>query len=401
MKKKWFVRIVAIVMALLMAASVLYVALESLTVNAAVTQGEIDNLKKQQKEIQKKQQEIQSTINSLDYERKTALAKKQVLDDQIQLTQEDIANTTQQIEMYEALIEDKKLEVAQAQKTEDEQWEHYRHRMREMEEYGSISYIAVIFESNSFADLLARINDVGEFMEYDKRLYEQYKASKQATIEAKASLEQSLADLEIEKVGLENKNQELNAQLTAANELLNEINKNIAEAKELYQQELQAGKSIQSEINKKVEELKKQQQVKGTGSFIWPTPSCSIVNSRYGNRWHPIFKEYRMHSGIDIRASYGTNIHAADGGVVIISQYSSSYGNYIVISHGNGMTTLYAHLSTRSVKANDKVAQGQVIGKVGSTGNSTGPHLHYEISKNGSRENPLKYYDASTYVIRE
>ncbi len=401
MKKKWFVRIVAIVMALLMAASVLYVAVGSLTINAAVTQGEIDNLKKQQKEIKKKQQEIQSTINSLDYERKTALAKKQVLDNQIQLTQEDIANTTLQIEMYETLIEDKKLEVEQAQKTEDEQWERYRRRMREMEEYGSISYIAVIFESNSFADLLARINDVGEFMEYDKHLYEQYKASKQTTIEAKASLEQSLADLEIEKDGLEIKNQELNAQLTAANELLKEIENNISEAKELYQQELEAGKDIQNLINKKAEELKKQQQVKGTGTFIWPTPSCNIVNSRYGNRWHPIFKEYRMHSGIDIRASYGTSIHAADGGVVIISQYSSSYGNYVVISHGNGMTTLYAHMSTRSVKANEKITQGQVVGKVGSTGNSTGAHLHYEISKNGSRINPLTYYDSSTYVIRE
>jgi murein DD-endopeptidase MepM/ murein hydrolase activator NlpD len=108
-----------------------------------------------------------------------------------------------------------------------------------------------------------------------------------------------------------------------------------------------------------------------------------------------------MHTGIDIGASYGASVMAADGGVIIISEYSPSYGHYIVISHGNGMTTLYAHLSKRLVKEGDKVTQGQKIGLIGSTGNSTGPHLHYEISKNGSRVNPLTYYDSSTYVIDE
>jgi murein DD-endopeptidase MepM/ murein hydrolase activator NlpD len=384
-----------------MAASVLYVVVGSLTASAAATQTEINNLKKQQQEIQKKQQEIQSTINSLDYERKTALAKKQVLDDQIQLTQEDIANTEQQIETYEALIVAKKLEVIEAQNTEDEQWARYKQRIREMEEYGSISYISVIFEANSFSDLLARINDVGEIMEYDKKLYESLKAAKQTTIEAQTSLEQSLSEVEIEKANLEIKNQDLAVQLAAADELVKEIEKNLEEAKALYQQELEAGKNIQSLINKKTEELKKQQQVKGTGTFIWPTPSSNRVTSRYGNRWHPIFKEYRKHNGIDIGASYGASVMAADSGVIIISEYSSSYGNYIVISHGNGITTLYAHLSKRLVKEGDKVAQGSVIGKIGSTGNSTGPHLHYEISKNGATVNPLTYYDASTYVISE
>ena len=394
-----FIRIVAIILAVLMAASVLYVVVDSLAAGA-VTQGEIDKLKKEQKEIQKKQQELQSTINSLDYERKTALAKKQVLDDQIQLTQDDIANTTLQIETYETLIAAKKLEVIEAQKTEDEQWALYKLRMREMEEYGSISYISVIFEANSFSDLLARINDVGELIQYDQRLYEQLKAAKQTTIEAEASLEVSLADQEVEKANLLTKNQELETQLAAADALLDEIEKNIDEAKKLYQDELEAGKNIQNLINKKTEQLK-QQQVKGTGSFIWPTPSSNRVTSRYGNRKHPIFKDYRMHNGIDIGAKHGASVMAADGGVIIISEYSSSYGNYIVISHGNGMTSLYAHLSKRLVKEGDKVTQGQKIGLVGSTGNSTGPHLHYEISKNGSRVNPLTYYDSSTYVIDE
>ena len=106
-----------------------------------------------------------------------------------------------------------------------------------------------------------------------------------------------------------------------------------------------------------------------------------------------------MHYGIDIGAGYGTIARAADDGTVITSTYNSSYGHYIVISHGNGMTTLYAHLSSRLVKAGDKVTQGQTIGKIGSTGASTGPHLHFEVSVNGSRVNPLQYFTG--YTIKE
>lgn len=397
MNKKWVVRAVAILMALIMALSVLYVVVGSLTAGAAVSQSQIDKLKKQQKEIEKKKQEMLSQINSLEYEQSTALAKKVVLDNQIQLTQEDIANINDQIETYTQLIEVKKEEVIQAQQTEDDQWALYKVRIRAMEESGTISYISVIFESNSFSDLLARLDIVSEIMKYDEKLYEQLKAAKVATKDAQASLEVSKADQEIEKANLEVKNAELETQRAAADELLKEIEKDIAAAKELYQKELDASKEIQNDINKKIEELKKQQsQVVGTGKLIWPAPSSNKVTSPYGQRFHPIYHEYRMHSGIDIAAGYGAKIIASDDGTVIISQYSSSYGNYIVISHGNGYTTLYAHLSSRLKKVGDKVKQGELIGKCGSTGASTGPHLHYEVSLNGSRVNPLNYF--TSYV---
>lgn len=402
MTKKWLVRFVAILMALIMALSVLYVVVNSFTA-VAVKQSDIDNLKKQQKEIEKKKQEIQAQINSMEYEQKTALAKKEVLDSQIELTQNDIENITEQIQQYTQLIEDKKVEVTQAQQNEDEQLALYKKRVRQMEENGTISYISVIFSANSFSELLARVDFVGQIMRYDENLYQQLKASKQATIEAKAALETAKADQEDDKAQLVTKEAELQTQLGAANELLNQIAADVAAAKELYQQELDAGKQIQNDINKKVEELKKSQsQVVGTGKLIWPTPSCNIVTSPYGTRQHPIYKDYRMHTGIDIGAKYGANILAADDGTVIISQYSSSYGNYVVISHGGStsMTTLYAHMSSRLVKVGDKVKQGQVIGKVGSTGNSTGPHCHFEVTVNGARTNPLNYFDSSTYVKR-
>lgn len=397
MTKKWFVRFIAILMAAVLALSVLYIAVNSFTASA-VTQSQIDNLKKQQKEYEKKKAEIQSQINSLEYQQSTALAKKAVLDTQIKLTQDQIENITEQIETYTQLIADKQNEVVQAQATEDAQWALFKVRMRTMEENGTISYISVIFNANSFSDLLARLDIVGEIMQYDQNLFQKYKAAKQATIQAKESLEEAKAGQEADKAELQVRQTELQTQLSAANALLQEIESNIDAAKELYQQEKEAAENIQSEINKKVEELKKQQngKVQGTGKLTWPTPSSMIVTSQFGMRKHPVYGDYRMHYGIDIGAKYGANILAADSGTVIISEYNSSYGNYVVISHGSGVTTLYAHMSSRLVKEGDNVNQGNVIGKVGSTGASTGAHLHFEVSINGSRVNPLNYFTGYT-----
>jgi murein DD-endopeptidase MepM/ murein hydrolase activator NlpD len=403
MANKTFVRVVAIVMALIMALSVLYIVVSSVSAQAVVTQKQIDDMKKQQKENEKRAQEIQAQINSLQYQQTSALEKKQVLDTQIQLTQSEIDNISDQIAAYDELIAQKTTEVQEAQINEDLQWAKYKANMRAMEENGAISYISVIFKANSFSELLANINDVGEIMQAEQRLYQQLKAAKQATIDAKTSLQAAKQDQEADRVDMEQKKGELQKQLDNSVDLLNKLNDDISAAKELYEQEKKEAEKIQSDINKKVEELRKQNQakggaVKGTGKFIWPTPSCTKVTSKFGMRFHPIYHEYRMHTGIDIGASYGSNIDAADDGTVIISTYSSSYGHYVVIDHGNGYTTLYAHMSQRLVKAGDKVKQNQVIGKVGSTGNSTGPHLHFEISKQGTRINPLQFYSNYTIV---
>jgi murein DD-endopeptidase MepM/ murein hydrolase activator NlpD len=163
-------------------------------------------------------------------------------------------------------------------------------------------------------------------------------------------------------------------------------------------------REVQADINRLVAALARQQEaerqrrlreqqrqagggsVVGTGQLVWPVNGT--ITSRFGVRQHPVFGDMRFHGGIDIGAAHGTTVVAADAGSVIISTYNSSYGNYIVISHGNGMTTLYAHLSTRSVSVGDSVSRGQQIGRVGSTGVSTGPHLHFEVSVNGTRVNP-------------
>ena len=153
---------------------------------------------------------------------------------------------------------------------------------------------------------------------------------------------------------------------------------------------------IQSLINQALAAQKTSAQsasasVSGTGTMQWPCPSTNRLTSRFATRQHPIDGVTKMHNGIDIAGGYGADIIAADSGTVLFSGNSSSYGKYIVISHGGGLTTLYAHCSQLLVSAGATVSRGQTIAKVGSTGKSTGPHLHFEVSLNGSRQDPLSY----------
>ena len=160
---------------------------------------------------------------------------------------------------------------------------------------------------------------------------------------------------------------------------------------------------MQSQIDKQVEDLRRQEEANkkndpsydagkdngATGSMMWPCPSCHTITSEFGWRYHPIYHTQKYHSGVDIGASYGASIVAADGGTVITAGAVSGYGNCVVINHGNGITTLYGHMSSIAVSSGQKVSKGQTIGYVGSTGNSTGPHLHLVFFVNGVRQNPL------------
>lgn len=400
--KKSFVRIVAIILALIMVLSIVFSILGSSPAQA-VTQGQIDALKQKEAELADRQKELQSQINSLQYEQSSAAAKKRVLDEQISITEEEIGLLTDEIATYEILIIEKQAEVEEAQAREDEQWAIYKDNIRAMEEQGSVSYFEIIFDAGDFVDLLSRIDLVDSMMQSDENSYNKLQNARIATQEAKASLEQTKFDLENKKVEQEAKAVVLTEQLAVAQELLDEINASLAAVEAVEAELADELAGIQKDIDDKVAELERQRQaqiaangsssqVVGTGSFAWPSAASMRVTSPFGTRFHPVYKTYRTHYGIDIGTGYGTNILAADSGTVITATYSSSYGNYVVISHGSGVTTLYAHMSSLSVSAGQSITKGALVGKSGSTGVSTGPHLHFEVSINGSRVNPLDYF---------
>ena len=404
MKNKHFIRIVAIALAIIMLLSVVFIALDALvpSAGARVTQEQINKLRDEKKEYERQKREIQSKINTIEFERMAELAKKRVLDDRIMLTGMEIDNVNEIIEYYVQLISEKEFEVKEAQGREDAQFQKYKNRVRDMEENGVISYLEIIFDSTSFSDLLARIDFVGDIMRADEKTYDKLTEARNETEAAKEALEVTKEEMEQEKVYLLQKEEELFEQLEEATALIVKIEANLEAERALHAEVIAEGDRIQKEINAKLEEQRREEErlrqqrlqnqasnssVKGTGELIWPTGGS--ITSWFGIRKHPVFGTMRQHNGIDIGAVHGANVVAADAGTVITSTYNSSYGNYIVISHGNGMTTLYAHLSTRSVSANTSVGRGQLIGLVGSTGISTGPHLHFEVSVNGSRINPV------------
>jgi len=424
------------VLACLLAAIMLFLitvvtisVLTETTASARVTQAQINRLREEKREYERKKTEIQSRINAIEFERMTEMSKKEVLDQRITLTGLEIKNLSETIDQYYMLIREKEYEVYLAQNREENQLNKYRNRVRDMEENGIFSYLEIIFGSTSFSDMLARIDFVSDIMRADEKLYTDLQNAKTETEAVKADLEETKAELDEEKEQLEYKEVELLEQLEEAHELIRTLEANIETENELYQQTVSEEDRVQREINTAVELLRRQQEaerirrireqqnqaqsssaaatgpaggtdaaeaapgdgnsnggggggsVSSTGQLSWP------VNGAF---WSPFgMRNGRMHQGIDIGAPHGTPILAADSGTVITSRYGGAYGNYVVISHGNGITTLYSHNSSNAVKVGDYVSRGQVVGYVGSTGNATGNHIHFEVSVNGTRVDPM------------
>ena len=374
-----------------------------LTPALAVTQADIDALKNDAADLTSQRKELESKLDALKDDKSQALAKKQLLDQKVTNTAAQIKNVEAQIADYAALITQTEAELLDAQQREEAQYELFCTRVRAMEERGKVSYWSVLFKAESFTDLLGRLDIVNEIMDADQAVIDQLQALQVEIEEKKASLEASKAESEAAKADLVAKKTELDAQRKEAIALVNEINDNENEYKETLDELDKEEERIQAMIVKKSKELAAQQAAQngGTsnaalGGYIWPV-SSHYITSTFGGRASPGGIGSTNHKGIDIgRVGYTTEIHAAKAGTVIVSQYSSSYGNYVVVSHGSGNTTLYAHMSSRKVSVGAYVNQGDVLGITGSTGHSTGPHLHFEISENGVRINPLNYLTGYT-----
>lgn len=418
MQKKLLKPIFSFVLAFVMAAS-LFVGFIPTTASAKVTQSEIDDLKSQKAALSEQSASYEATINSLKNKKNAQVELKTALDSKLALTNQQIMNLEEQIKLHDALIERKTQEVDEAQKTADEQLEKYKKRVRAMEESGRYNYFEVLFGANSIGEFLSLIDDIGDIMQSDKDLEESYKQSVTDLKTVKAEYEEAQAELKQNKVECAQLKDQLQMDITQAasviTSLQSEINDNASVLSELDSQE----SALQSQIQSKVKQLNEQKKAEeeanrnnnnnggnnnggstvGTGNLVWPS-YCTYITSRQGPRVHPITGEYKNHGGTDIGASYGSAIYAADSGKVVSSSdgWNGGWGNYVMIDHGNGMQTLYAHMSSRAVSVGQTVKRGQTIGYVGSTGMSTGPHLHFEMYVNGSRIDPQTKYPGMSFT---
>lgn len=396
--RKKFISTVCVILALIFLVTLVFGAIGSAM---AVTQSQIDALKDQQKTVQQQQKDLSTKIAGLKSEQDSAIAQKEALDEQNELARQEIELINEQIDLYNNLIEQKAQELEEAKQDEADQKEKLRVRMRAMEESGSLTYYSILFKASNFSDLLSRMDFISSIMSYDKKLEDDYIAARENVEIVKAEYEETLKEQEAKKDELEEKKAQLEQQIAEAEKVIADLELDIAEYKEEYTKNANAEAAIAAQIATAVAELEKQQEeakkqgqtvVSGSGTFMWPVPSCTTIGDGFGYRIHPIFGDKRFHSGVDIPAASGATIVAADAGTVVTAVYSSSYGNYVVISHGSGNTTLYAHMSSMAVSSGQTVTKGQTIGYVGSTGWSTGAHCHFEIRIGGTLVDPMSYF---------
>ena len=353
---------------------------------------QIAALEQKKREQQEKLKELEKQIAEAKAKKEDVMVTKKLLDQRNQLLLEQIDDTQNQ-------IDDAAAQIARYELLEQEQYELFCQQVRSEEERGSLSYLSVLFKATSMADLLNRMEFVNEVAEYNKTLIAAMK-------ETRENIKAEKTEMEAKEAQLGEQQDELQGKLDETTKLMNEYAADQRELEKLYAAEEEAGKAIVAEINRLMAES---DVVPSAEGFIWPVTTSRKISSPQGNRVSPgngIGSS--NHKGVDIcNVSYSSKIYATKSGKVLIASmpYSdpdggkSGYGNYVVIDHGGGMSTLYAHMSIVKVSVGQYVTQGDVIGVTGNTGASTGPHLHYEVHSttmvNGRAvtvyENPLNY----------
>ena len=387
----------------------------------AASTDKLDSLKSQASQLNEQGSSLKNQLSGLQNEANSKLEEKAVLEQQISVLSAQIVNTQALIEEYDVQIADKQVELENAQQKADEYYQLFLARFRDLEEQGSVSYWSILFDAASFSDLLDRISFIADVVHYDNQIVDQLQAARQAVADAKTDLETNQAEQVQAKTDLESQQAELSTDEAAVDAAIAEINSKAdvyqsqldeiksqadaldeqiaaaqkAAAEKAAAEKAAAEKAAQEAANKKnnsSSNSNSSSSSSGSGriSMVWPCASTRVT-SEFGKRNSPTAGASTYHKGIDIGASTGTAIYAAASGTVTEAGYSSSRGNYVVIYHSNGVSTAYMHCSALYVSSGDKVSQGQTIAAVGSTGISTGPHLHFSVIEDGTYVNPRNY----------
>lgn len=365
---------------------------------------ELDTLKEENEAIQAEINQIRGEYNANATEIQDLVTKKNGIDQEIALLHIQINNINEQVIAYSQMIADSQDELEMAQSNLDELNIKHKERIQAMEEEGSISYWQVIFQANSFTDLLDRLDMVEEIAAADRRRLEEIQAAATLVLETQERMSE-------EKAGLE----ESQAQLAASEDVLEErreesdgVLRELAKKQDEFQALLDKSEELQDELMKDI--AKKEKEYKNAkykeelaklalqgqnppSNSSWITPvSGYTITSPFGMRKHPILGYSRMHNGVDMACAQGTPIYATRGGTVTTASYQAGGAGYFVsINHKDGFSSIYMHMTRFVVSAGQTVSAGQLIGYVGSTGLSTGPHLHFGISYAGTYVNPLAY----------
>ncbi len=344
-------------------------------------------------DVNDKMTEIDNKLNQIEQEKKEVNKQRNELEEQ---KQEIIKSQEEESQEYEKIkneidllnieIQGYEESLKQAEEKYGKQSEEFKKRLVTMYKNSYISYIDILADSEDIIDLFQRLELISSIAKKDKDVVKEFQAIKKDVLYKKQLVENIKST---KKNELNEKKDILDTLMATRSGLESKIKESEEKLKKLEKQEdslIQQSVQIANQI-RKIGGSKKY----AGGTMVWPVPSSKKIDSYFGNRLHPILKKYKMHTGVDIDAAYGASIVAANQGVVISAGWEDGYGNTIIINHGGGITTLYAHCSSLLVKAGDTVKKGQIIAKAGQTGMATGPHLHFEVRIDGDVVNPLNY----------
>lgn len=379
----------------------------ALTQPVFATKVEVEDAKKKVTSLEKEKKKIEAELKSLEGLKSDAAAYVKKLDAQLESVNDELDELSGQITEKEADIERTRQELETAKQVEEEQYALMKLRMKYMYERGETSFLDQILQSKDIVQMLNRAEYIRQIADYDRQQLNAFEENRRQI----EGLEKSLNEEHEALLGLQEetqaKQQSVQTLLNQKNKELKNFDSQISQAENqvsAYEKDIKAQedkvKKLEAEIKRKEEAARKAAEAAGKQykttslgniTFKWPCPSSSRITSRFGSREQPTKGASTNHKGIDIGAATGNNIIAAASGTVVISTYSYSAGNYIMLNHGGGVYTVYMHCSKLLVSEGAEVKQGDVIAKVGSTGYSTGPHLHFGIRSDGQYVDPLKY----------
>ena len=351
-----------------------------IVVSAETVQDKID-------EAVKEKQEALEKIKAAEKEKNDVIAESQKLELEIDLIQSEIYAIEDLIAEADAQILEKEEEIERIEKEIEKQDKKFKECLRAMDESSNVSYIDLLLTSESISELLRNLESINEMTNHDMAIIDEMTRLKTEVEEAKALIELQRKEQEEARKLAEGKQSQLASKLEQKQALAEKLEGDIESYKKVYEEARRQEEALKASLNYS----SSSSAYIGTGEFCWPAPSYTRISSPYGWRTHPIYGTKKMHTGVDLAAPGGSNILAADGGTVISAGWNGGYGNCVVVDHGGGISTLYAHASRLCVSKGDSVTRGQVIAKVGTTGNSTGNHLHFEVLISGKHTNPMPY----------
>lgn len=359
---------------------------------AEANSNSVSSLRSEISGIQSERDSLKKQLESLSNKKSQLLENKSLLEKEAELNKIEISKQEELIKELDASIAQKTDELAQAELDESEQYETFKQRVRVMYEHGNLNYLELLLSSESFAEMISRLEIVSTIIEHDNKIMDELSETRQKISDTKLELESERQEQSELKTALLKNRDNIEAQIAKSEELSAQIKNDEETVKAIYDEMEKEEARLQKELQEQLAELEKNRKNNTYvgGTMSWPLPGYTYISSPFGMRLHPTLKVYKLHTGVDIPAPKGTNILAANDGTVLTATYSKAWGNYVVISHGGGVVTLYAHMTNIKVSKGASITKGQVIGTVGTTGYSTGNHLHFEIQRNGVSEDPFE-----------